>query len=126
MEKILPISLKLNFTPNTSGGHWLTLVIYETIIQIIRQILVCSNYSSSALYKNGIADKIVSISDLSAVKFCMDEFGNTAYRCFQRLRHFADWSNNSSEFHVLRQVERGFVSTFVDIRPDEEDPEVGK
>ena len=31
----------------------------------------------------------------------------------QRLRHFADWSNNSAEFHVLREVERGFVETFI-------------
>jgi len=31
MEKILPISLKLNFTPNTFGCYGLTLVVMEVI-----------------------------------------------------------------------------------------------
>lgn len=33
--------------------------------------------------------------------------------CPQRLRHFADWSDNSSEYHILREVEQNFVSTFL-------------
>jgi hypothetical protein len=37
----------------------------------------------------------------------------------QRLRHFADWSNNSAEFHVLREVQRGFVETFIDTKVQE-------
>lgn len=32
----------------------------------------------------------------------------------QRLRHFADWSDNSSEYHMLREVEHSFVSTFLE------------
>ncbi|CAG2058029.1 unnamed protein product [Timema podura] len=31
----------------------------------------------------------------------------------ERLRHFADWSDNSAEFHVLREVQQGFVETFI-------------
>nr|CAD7434605.1 unnamed protein product [Timema monikensis] len=31
----------------------------------------------------------------------------------QRLRHFADWSDNSAELHVLREVQQGFVETFI-------------
>ncbi|XP_069674001.1 uncharacterized protein [Periplaneta americana] len=40
----------------------------------------------------------------------------------ERLRHFADWSTNSAEFHVLREVEHGFVETFIETTP--EDPHV--
>ncbi|XP_076262057.1 uncharacterized protein LOC143197448 [Rhynchophorus ferrugineus] len=37
----------------------------------------------------------------------------------ERLRHFADWSQNSPEFNILREVERGFISTFLsDISDD--------
>jgi hypothetical protein len=38
---------------------------------------------------------------------------------FQRLRHFADWSTNSAEFHVLREVQHGFVETFIDTTVEE-------
>ncbi|EFA12043.2 uncharacterized protein LOC103314771 isoform X1 [Tribolium castaneum] len=31
----------------------------------------------------------------------------------ERLRHFADWSINSPEFNILREVERGFIETFL-------------
>lgn len=31
----------------------------------------------------------------------------------QRFRHFADWSTNSAEFNILREVERGFMDTFL-------------
>nr|CAD7574748.1 unnamed protein product [Timema californicum] len=31
----------------------------------------------------------------------------------ERLRHFADWSDNSAELHVLREVQQGFVETFI-------------
>uniref|UniRef100_A0AAR5PHJ8 EF-hand domain-containing protein n=1 Tax=Dendroctonus ponderosae TaxID=77166 RepID=A0AAR5PHJ8_DENPD len=31
----------------------------------------------------------------------------------KRLRHFADWSQHSTEFNILREVERGFISTFL-------------
>lgn len=37
----------------------------------------------------------------------------------QRLRHFADWSPNSPEFHILREVQRGFTDTFLEINQDE-------
>ncbi|KAL1493231.1 hypothetical protein ABEB36_011323 [Hypothenemus hampei] len=30
----------------------------------------------------------------------------------ERLRHFADWSQNSPEYNILREVEKGFLSTF--------------
>ncbi|KAJ8970002.1 hypothetical protein NQ314_001431 [Rhamnusium bicolor] len=30
----------------------------------------------------------------------------------ERLRHFADWSINSPEFNILREIERGFIQTF--------------
>ncbi|CAH0562000.1 unnamed protein product [Brassicogethes aeneus] len=37
----------------------------------------------------------------------------------ERLRHFADWSVNSTEFNILREVERGFIETFLhDITDD--------
>ncbi|XP_050313856.1 uncharacterized protein LOC126748571 [Anthonomus grandis grandis] len=37
----------------------------------------------------------------------------------ERLRHFADWSQNSTEYNILREVERGFISTFLaDISDD--------
>ncbi|KAK3919364.1 Sarcoplasmic calcium-binding proteins I, III, and IV [Frankliniella fusca] len=32
----------------------------------------------------------------------------------ERLRHFADWSDNSSEYHILREVEHNFISTFLE------------
>lgn len=32
---------------------------------------------------------------------------------FQRLRHFADWSTNSQEYNTLREVEHGFIDTFL-------------
>lgn len=32
----------------------------------------------------------------------------------QRFRHFADWSMNSAEFNTLREVEHGFIETFLD------------
>lgn len=38
----------------------------------------------------------------------------------QRLRHFADWSDNSSEYHILREVEHNFVTTFLE--PERRDP----
>ncbi|XP_045482115.1 uncharacterized protein LOC123686158 [Harmonia axyridis] len=31
----------------------------------------------------------------------------------ERFRHFADWSLNSAEFNTLREVERGFIETFL-------------
>ncbi|XP_049775924.1 uncharacterized protein LOC126163063 [Schistocerca cancellata] len=31
----------------------------------------------------------------------------------ERLRHFADWSTNSPEFHILHEVQNGFVDTFI-------------
>ncbi|XP_018578949.1 uncharacterized protein LOC108917019 [Anoplophora glabripennis] len=31
----------------------------------------------------------------------------------ERLRHFADWSINSPEFNILREIERGFIQTFL-------------
>ncbi|CAG9855381.1 unnamed protein product [Phyllotreta striolata] len=31
----------------------------------------------------------------------------------ERLRHFADWSLSSSEFNILREIERGFIDTFL-------------
>ncbi|KAJ8923796.1 hypothetical protein NQ315_010378 [Exocentrus adspersus] len=31
----------------------------------------------------------------------------------ERLRHFADWSVNSPEFNILREIERGFIQTFL-------------
>lgn len=37
----------------------------------------------------------------------------------QRFRHFADWSTNSAEFNILREVERGFMETFLDDIVDE-------
>lgn len=37
----------------------------------------------------------------------------------ERLRHFADWSTNSAEFHVLREVQHGFVETFIDTTVEE-------
>ncbi|GFG39135.1 hypothetical protein Cfor_10614, partial [Coptotermes formosanus] len=37
----------------------------------------------------------------------------------ERLRHFADWSTNSAEFHVLREVQHGFVQTFIDTKSEE-------
>ncbi|CAH1153762.1 unnamed protein product [Phaedon cochleariae] len=37
----------------------------------------------------------------------------------ERLRHFADWSINSSEFNILREIQRGFVETFLYNMSDE-------
>ncbi|XP_044257265.1 uncharacterized protein LOC123006670 [Tribolium madens] len=37
----------------------------------------------------------------------------------ERLRHFADWSINSPEFNILREVERGFIETFLSDISDE-------
>ncbi|GJQ67134.1 hypothetical protein Trydic_g21991 [Trypoxylus dichotomus] len=31
----------------------------------------------------------------------------------ERLRHFADWSTNSQEYNTLREVEHGFIDTFL-------------
>ncbi|KAK6639224.1 hypothetical protein RUM43_007494 [Polyplax serrata] len=31
----------------------------------------------------------------------------------ERLRHFSDWSKNSSEYHRLREVQEGFIQTFL-------------
>ncbi|CAH1999082.1 unnamed protein product [Acanthoscelides obtectus] len=31
----------------------------------------------------------------------------------ERFRHFADWSINSPEYHILREIERGFKETFL-------------
>lgn len=39
----------------------------------------------------------------------------------QRLRHFADWSDNSSEYHILREVENNFIATFLEAAPGRED-----
>lgn len=38
----------------------------------------------------------------------------------ERLRHFADWSTNSPEYNILREVERGFMETFLKDIPDDE------
>ncbi|KAJ1526058.1 hypothetical protein ONE63_009224 [Megalurothrips usitatus] len=35
----------------------------------------------------------------------------------ERLRHFADWSDNSSEYHILREVEHNFIVTFLEAEP---------
>ncbi|KAG5876344.1 hypothetical protein JTB14_003666 [Gonioctena quinquepunctata] len=37
----------------------------------------------------------------------------------ERFRHFADWSINSSEFNILREIERGFIETFLSNISDE-------
>nr|XP_023025753.1 uncharacterized protein LOC111513759 [Leptinotarsa decemlineata] len=37
----------------------------------------------------------------------------------ERFRHFADWSINSPEFNVLREIERGFIETFLSNISDE-------
>ncbi|KDR20394.1 hypothetical protein L798_04928, partial [Zootermopsis nevadensis] len=37
----------------------------------------------------------------------------------ERLRHFADWSTNSAEFHILREVQNGFTETFIDTTTEE-------
>lgn len=37
----------------------------------------------------------------------------------ERLRHFADWSTNSPEYNILREVERGFMETFLQDCNDE-------
>lgn len=39
----------------------------------------------------------------------------------QRLRHFADWSKNSTEYNRLQEVQRGFIETFL-IPDDVETP----
>lgn len=31
----------------------------------------------------------------------------------KRFRHFADWSTNSAEYNILREVEKGFMDTFL-------------
>ncbi|KAE8736545.1 hypothetical protein FOCC_FOCC018000, partial [Frankliniella occidentalis] len=41
----------------------------------------------------------------------------------ERLRHFADWSDNSSEYHILREVEHNFISTFLE--PERRDDDSG-
>ncbi|XP_063231364.1 uncharacterized protein LOC134535917 [Bacillus rossius redtenbacheri] len=43
-------------------------------------------------------DELISAQDFEAVS--------------ERLRHFADWSDSSAEFHALKEVERGFVDAF--------------
>lgn len=36
---------------------------------------------------------------------------------FEKLAHFADWSSNSSEFHILLEVKREFIEHFVNPLP---------
>ncbi|KAF9411940.1 hypothetical protein HW555_009414 [Spodoptera exigua] len=36
---------------------------------------------------------------------------------FERLAHFADWSPNSSEFHILLEVKREFIDHFINPLP---------
>ncbi|XP_012550362.2 uncharacterized protein LOC105842367 [Bombyx mori] len=36
---------------------------------------------------------------------------------FEKLAHFADWSNNSSEFHILLEVKREFIEHFINPLP---------
>ncbi|GLV40745.1 hypothetical protein CBL_13752 [Carabus blaptoides fortunei] len=48
-----------------------------------------------------------------------DIVGNQDFEAFsEKLRHFADWSPNSAEFHILREVQRGFIDTFLDYPDD--------
>ncbi|XP_018327049.1 uncharacterized protein LOC108738231 isoform X2 [Agrilus planipennis] len=44
-------------------------------------------------------DEIISSQDFQALS--------------ERLRHFADWSTNSVEFNILKQVEQGFMECFL-------------
>ncbi|KAK7794532.1 hypothetical protein R5R35_011291 [Gryllus longicercus] len=44
-------------------------------------------------------DDVISIQDFDAMS--------------ERLRHFADWSTNSAEFHILHEVQYGFIDTFI-------------
>ncbi|XP_045517930.1 uncharacterized protein LOC123710209 [Pieris brassicae] len=37
---------------------------------------------------------------------------------FEKLAHFADWSPNSSEFHILLEVKREFIEHFLDPLPN--------
>ncbi|PSN42017.1 hypothetical protein C0J52_08246 [Blattella germanica] len=53
-------------------------------------------------------DELISAQDFDALS--------------ERLRHFADWSSNSVEFHVLREVQHGFIETFINTTP--EDPHI--
>ncbi|XP_017777867.1 PREDICTED: uncharacterized protein LOC108563641 [Nicrophorus vespilloides] len=46
---------------------------------------------------------------------CDQDFG----ALIERLRHFADWSTNSPEYNILREVERGFMDTFLQEIHDE-------
>ncbi|XP_068619686.1 uncharacterized protein [Battus philenor] len=40
---------------------------------------------------------------------CDQDFDNF----FEKLAHFADWSNNSSEFHILLEVKQEFIEHFI-------------
>nr|XP_026497552.1 uncharacterized protein LOC113401754 [Vanessa tameamea] len=44
---------------------------------------------------------------------CDQDFDNF----FEKLAHFADWSTNSSEFHILLEVKREFVENFLNPLP---------
>ncbi|XP_067004634.2 uncharacterized protein [Anabrus simplex] len=44
-------------------------------------------------------DDVISLQDFDALS--------------ERLRHFADWSTNSAEFHILHEVQHGFVELFI-------------
>lgn len=44
------------------------------------------------------------------------------HACFwdiKRFRHFADWSVSSSEHNILKEIERGFIETFLSDISDE-------
>ncbi|KPJ03509.1 PREDICTED: uncharacterized protein LOC106116866 [Papilio xuthus] len=44
---------------------------------------------------------------------CDQDFDNF----FEKLAHFADWSNNSSEFHILLEVKQEFIEHFINPLP---------
>ncbi|XP_046972322.1 uncharacterized protein LOC124539044 [Vanessa cardui] len=44
---------------------------------------------------------------------CDQDFDNF----FEKLAHFADWSTNSSEFHILLEVKREFIENFLNPLP---------
>ncbi|XP_032522584.2 uncharacterized protein LOC116774063 [Danaus plexippus] len=44
---------------------------------------------------------------------CDQDFDNF----FEKLAHFADWSTNSSEFHILLEVKREFIEHFINPLP---------
>ncbi|CAK1593953.1 unnamed protein product [Parnassius mnemosyne] len=44
---------------------------------------------------------------------CDQDFDNF----FEKLAHFADWSNNSSEFHILLEVKQEFIEYFISPLP---------